>query len=274
MYKILTFLSLALIVPLKSFSVELPENCRRGAPQKEAIDVFRCYVARARVEREFVKKRNTGFYLVKYLKRENSPEVKAKVVRTFTAEELKFDVVEKDLDSDGNLKRALLKVLEGEQSLYSKFLANPDRLEISEKNYRVKFLAKDTVEGRAIYKFAIDGKRKEMELTRSILSIDAETFLPVSNVGSPKKSPSFFVRGTRFNQKYDSKACLSRDVSKVFEAKVPGFGHFGFEIVYSNQVDEIDPNTSSYFEEWCSYTPNLNESSARQVRPVVSATKS
>lgn len=71
---------------------------------------------------------------------------------------------------------------------------DPDRQELSEKNYEFEYLGTELVDGRACYVLGLNPRREDKELLRGRVWVDQQTYNIRRLEGNPAKNPSWWIR--------------------------------------------------------------------------------
>lgn len=71
---------------------------------------------------------------------------------------------------------------------------DPDRQELSDKNYEFQYLGTESLDGRACYVLGLNPKREDKELLRGRVWVDQQTYNIRRLEGNPAKNPSWWIR--------------------------------------------------------------------------------
>lgn len=95
---------------------------------------------------------------------------------------------------------------------------------ISQNNYDFKFVREEVAGGRRCYVLQLLPKRKDKNLLRGTIWVDANTYLIRRTEGEPQKSPSWWLRGLHIVFVYAQVGEMWLPTSSEFTAKVRLFG--------------------------------------------------
>ncbi len=96
--------------------------------------------------------------------------------------------------------------------------------DISENNYSFQFLREEVAGGRRCYVLQLLPKRKDKNLLRGTIWVDADTYLIRRTEGEPQKSPSWWLRDLHIVFVYAQVGEMWLPTSSEFTAKVRLFG--------------------------------------------------
>jgi Outer membrane lipoprotein-sorting protein len=111
-------------------------------------------------------------------------------------------------------------VLEREAALAK----NGGASDISQDNYDFQFVREELVSGRRCYVLQLLPKRKDKNLLRGTVWVDADTYLIRRTEGEPQKSPSWWLRDVHIAFVYARVGEMWLPTSAEFTAKVRLFG--------------------------------------------------
>jgi hypothetical protein len=111
-------------------------------------------------------------------------------------------------------------VLEREAALAK----NSGDIDISENNYDFQFMREEVASGRRCYVLQLLPKRKDKNLLRGTIWVDADTYLIRRTEGEPLKSPSWWLRDLHIVFVYGQVSEMWLPTSSEFTAKVRLFG--------------------------------------------------
>jgi hypothetical protein len=77
------------------------------------------------------------------------------------------------------------------------------KMAITRENYKFKFKGLETRSGQRVYVFHLTPRKRQPELFKGELWLDAETCLPVHESGIFVKSPSIFLKKVQFVRDYE-----------------------------------------------------------------------
>ena len=125
-------------------------------------------------------------------------------------------------DSDGSVigETMVRRALEREASLARDGGASS----ISRSNYDSQFLREDFANGQRCFVLQLFPKRKDSNLLRGTIWVDADTYLIRRTEGVPQKSPSWWLRDVHVLFLYADVAGMWLPTSSEFTAKVRLFG--------------------------------------------------
>lgn len=95
---------------------------------------------------------------------------------------------------------------------------------ISEDNYDFRFLGETVADGRRCLVLGLIPKRKDNDLLRGTIWVDADTYLIRRTEGEPQKSPSWWLRDVHVVFLYTDVGGMWLPTSSEFTAKVRLFG--------------------------------------------------
>jgi hypothetical protein len=96
--------------------------------------------------------------------------------------------------------------------------------DISRDNYNFQFLREEAASGRRCYVLKLLPKRKDKNLLRGTVWVDADTYLIRRTEGEPQKSPSWWLRDLHVGFVYAEVGGMWLPTSSEFTAKVRLFG--------------------------------------------------
>jgi len=73
---------------------------------------------------------------------------------------------------------------------------------VTPQNYKFKYKGMEEVNGRTVYVLHVNPREKRVGLFKGELWLDAETYLPVREMGALVKSPSIFLKKMQFVREY------------------------------------------------------------------------
>jgi hypothetical protein len=111
-------------------------------------------------------------------------------------------------------------VLEREAALAK----NDGASDISQNNYDFQFVREEVAGGRRCYVLQLVPKRKDKNLLRGTIWVDADTYLIRRTEGEPQKSPSWWLRDVHIVFVYAQVGEMWLPTSAEFTAKVRLFG--------------------------------------------------
>ncbi len=111
-------------------------------------------------------------------------------------------------------------VLEREAALAK----NGGASDISQNNYNFQFVREEAASGRRCYVLQLLPKRKDKNLLRGTIWVDADTYLIRRIEGEPQKSPSWWLRDLHIVFVYAQVGGMWLPTSSEFTAKVRLFG--------------------------------------------------
>jgi hypothetical protein len=91
------------------------------------------------------------------------------------------------------------KILESEKEV----LANPSATDISEDNYRFRFLRSESLDGRPCYALELQPKRRDTKLLAGTMWVDAATYLILKVEGHPAQPPSWWVHNIHVTLRFE-----------------------------------------------------------------------
>jgi len=95
---------------------------------------------------------------------------------------------------------------------------------ISQDNYNFQFLREEVAGGQRCYVLQLLPKRKDKNLLRGTIWVDADTYLIRRTEGEPQKSPSWWLRNSHLVFVYAEVSGMWLPTSSEFTAKVRLFG--------------------------------------------------
>jgi hypothetical protein len=117
--------------------------------------------------------------------------------------------------------------------------------QLTPENYEFRLLRLDRDEGRPAYVLEAVPKSKSKYLMRGEVWVDAEDFAISRIVGKPAKSPSFWIRDSRFEYRYAKFGAFWLPVSTDSEAEAFVFGHTEVKIRYQDYHINSDRGAAS-----------------------------
>ncbi len=124
----------------------------------------------------------------------------------------------------GQGEKVVRKVLTHEQEMAH----DNGEHDLSRRNYDFTYVGMQGLDGARCYLLHLDPKRGDKNLIEGLAWIDATTFLPRRIVGSPAKSPSWWVKDLRLQMDYASVAGMWLPIGSRAEADVRIFGKHTF----------------------------------------------
>ena len=79
----------------------------------------------------------------------------------------------------------------------------PDDVAVTPANYKFTYKGGTTLEGRPVFLFDVNPRKKRDKLFKGQVWIDAETYLLVQETGTLVKKPSFWMRNVAFTRRYN-----------------------------------------------------------------------
>lgn len=147
----------------------------------------------------------------------------------------KISFVVKSFTGDNAIKTYVItKYMAGEVDLADHSLDSG----INPKNYKFKYKRMEVFNGRQVYVFELNPRKKRLGLFKGELWVDEETALPVRETGSLVKSPSVFLKKVVFTRTYAlvNGAALPDHVESIVETRIAGKAEI--DIRYSNFCGE------------------------------------
>ena len=95
---------------------------------------------------------------------------------------------------------------------------------VSQDNYNFQFLREEVASGQRCYVLQLLPKRKDKNLLRGTIWVDADTYLIRRTEGEPQKSPSWWLRNSHVVFVYAEVSGMWLPTSSEFKAKVRLFG--------------------------------------------------
>ncbi|MBN1566415.1 MAG: outer membrane lipoprotein-sorting protein [Acidobacteria bacterium] len=130
-------------------------------------------------------------------------------------------------------ERVVRRMLTGEVEIAKDYNAT----EFSPDNYDFRFIGEEHANGQPCYVLELIPKRKEKNLLRGSLWVDADTYLPRRAEGEPAKNPSWWVRNTSIALFYEDVGGMWLQTALEGKATVRLFG--SFTVVSSDLKYEI-----------------------------------
>lgn len=87
-----------------------------------------------------------------------------------------------------------------------------ESIAISAENYKFKYRGELTVNGRKVYTFQVNPKKKRVGLFKGEVWVDAETYLPYKEMGRFVKNPSVFLKKVDFVREYEIQSGMALPV--------------------------------------------------------------
>jgi hypothetical protein len=141
-------------------------------------------------------------------------------------------------------ERVLRSMLESEKEASSDELRRFNR--ITSENYNFRLLRMDRENGRPAYVLEANPKTKSKYLVHGEVWVDAEDFAISRIVAQPAKSPSFWIRNSRFEYRYAKFGSFWLPVATDSEADAVLFGHAEVQIRYINyQINTARPESAN-----------------------------
>ncbi|MGH9661004.1 MAG: hypothetical protein ACRD96_20825 [Bryobacteraceae bacterium] len=119
-------------------------------------------------------------------------------------------------------ERIVRQMLEGEAEAVKQYSAT----DISPANYEIQFLREEEVNGQFCYVLALVPKRKDRNLLRGNIWVDARTYMPHRFIGEPAKAPSWWLRDSRIAFVYGDVSGMWLHTSSESSANVRIFGPY------------------------------------------------
>ncbi len=109
---------------------------------------------------------------------------------------------------------------------------------INPKNYKFKYKRTEAFNGRPVYVFELNPRKKRLGLFKGELWIDQETALPVRESGIFVKSPSIFLKKVNFVRTYAmvNGAAIPEHIESTVESRIAGKAEL--DIRYTNFAPE------------------------------------
>ncbi|HSE48241.1 MAG TPA: hypothetical protein VLA96_03435 [Terriglobales bacterium] len=123
------------------------------------------------------------------------------------------------------IDRVFKKILESEKEAFN--LENQKRIALDHGNYSFTLLELESTPEGGRYVLAVEPRTKSKFLYRGKIWVDAEDFAVVRIMAEPAKSPSFWVRNTKIEQRY----------GKVGEFWLPASNHSASAIRLGGHAD-------------------------------------
>jgi hypothetical protein len=133
-------------------------------------------------------------------------------------------------------KHVFPRLLEGEAEASRPGLR--DQSHIGPENYSFELVGSESVNGRPAYVIAVSPKESKKYLIEGKLWVDAEDFAIVKIEGKPAKSPSFWIKSTRFVHEYDKHGQFWFPASDRSRSDARFFGTTDVTIEYFDYVPD------------------------------------
>jgi outer membrane lipoprotein-sorting protein len=126
---------------------------------------------------------------------------------------------------------------------------------ISQDNYDFQFLREEVANGQRCFVLQLFPKRKDNNLLRGTIWVDADTYLIRRTEGEPQKTPSWWLRDVHVVFLYADVGGMWLPTSSQFTAKVRLFGlstmlvhDLGYSIPHPAGVGDGPPSTASFID--------------------------
>lgn len=110
----------------------------------------------------------------------------------------------------------------------------PDDVAVTPANYKFTYKGGTTLEGRPVFLFDVNPRKKRDKLFKGQVWIDAETYLLVQETGTLVKKPSFWMRNVAFTRRYNIRDGIAVPVNVETSADVAIIGKVEMTIAFSN----------------------------------------
>ena len=156
-------------------------------------------------------------------------EMVVRVKYTFPGKK-EFEVI--STSGSGIVQRLVLRRLIETEKKTSEDEEAREHTRITPENYQFQWLGADVIDARPCYRLAVEPRRKTPLLFRGVIWVDAEDSAVVRIEGSPAKSPSFWTRKIRFEQRYGKVGPFWLPLSNESRSEVRIFGDSETSIEY------------------------------------------
>lgn len=148
----------------------------------------------------------------------------------------KISFVVKSFTGDNTVKNNVIaKYMAGEVSTAEKEIDAGINL----RNYKFKFKRTEQIDGRTIFVYELNPRKKRVGLFKGELWIDETTALPVREAGRLVKSPSMFLKRVEFTRTYEvhNGTAFPARIESTVETRIAGKAELN--IRYTNFVPEV-----------------------------------
>ncbi len=137
-------------------------------------------------------------------------------------------------------KDVIARYLSAEQQSQS-----DNRMAVTPANYKFKFKGEMTRNGRSVDILQITPRKKAIGLFKGELWVDAETGMPVREIGLFVKSPSVFLKKIAFIRDYEMQGSVSipAHIESTVDTRIAGRAEL--EISFSNFTQSVDDEVAS-----------------------------
>jgi hypothetical protein len=108
----------------------------------------------------------------------------------------------------------------------------PSDIALTPRNYKFKFKGTYDLNGHQIYVLHVNPREKKVGLYKGELWLDAETYMPVRELGSFVKSPSFMLKKMQFVREYELQNGVSIPQRTQSQVETRFFGKVELNINY------------------------------------------
>lgn len=202
-------------------AVAIGESAENGGPVPtvEAI-ITRMGQARAENRARFRPYKVTRDYKL-FGKEEDKPKSQVIADVSFVPPNSKHFSI-KQSSGAGFGERIVRQMLEGEAEAVKQYSAT----DISPANYDFKFVGEEEMSGQRCYVLALFPKRKEKNLLRGNIWVDAKTHMLHRFMGEPAKAPSWWLRDARIAMVYGDVSGMWLQTGSESKANVRFFGPY------------------------------------------------
>lgn len=143
-------------------------------------------------------------------------------------------------------EKIVRRILANEAKIAKEYVATA----LSAANYDFRFLGEEAAEDHGCYVLELLPKRKDKQLLRGIIWVDAKSYLLRRFEGEPAKSPSWWVREVRLVLRYGDVGGMWLQTSSDATANVRIFGRYtlvshGVEYKIGELVAAVSPTQTS-----------------------------
>jgi hypothetical protein len=139
-------------------------------------------------------------------------------------------------EGDEQIKKdVIIRYLTGEREARSR---NFD-VGIHERNYKLSYKARLVLDGKPIYIFKLEPKRKADGLIKGEIWLDGDTGVPLRETGRLVKSPSIFFKKTEVVRRYEVVEERPRLVEMTMQIDTRLVGRVEMQVKYSNYAGPV-----------------------------------
>lgn len=139
-------------------------------------------------------------------------------------------------------KDVIARYLTGEQEARSRNLD----VGIHEKNYKIGYKARLVVDGKAIFIYKLDPRRKADGLIKGELWLDGDTAAPLRESGRLVKSPSIFFKRTEVVRRYEVVEERPRLAEMSMQIDTRLVGRVEMQVKYGNYATLMPPENPAF----------------------------